>query len=172
MFILIDHDVTLLNSHLPQCRWPQRCLVCNLEDPNATARFFTLPRNQGLLAKLTFSLKLPACRACAWRAHLSRVFAALLLWLLVSPLALLILATVRLDPEFMAHRFYHFGIWLVLFGLFCYLAERLYRPLFNVRIDGAYTELFFRNKSYLTEFEKLNPWTCTESTSASTPKSP
>jgi len=139
-----------------QATFPDRCVVCNAERPEASARIIARNNLNGRLLWLGwFSVGIPCCRACGVRLQLWRAWD-------FSRTLIIGGASFAFGMIFLLPRLEGWATGLIVLGL-CglgflavFIWNRLFPPAFNVDVHSTHVEYEFRNSSLAHEFAELN----------------
>jgi hypothetical protein len=150
-------NINLPRSH--SARFPDRCVVCDHDDPVSHVRIMTVPVEQWTWLLWWFGkpfvTKAPACTDCAWKLHALR-FVSLVVAISITVAALWLIWPHFKDPVPHGMRKYAMAVLVLL----CLLPQLIFEVFFarpfgiNADVDGVDYE--FTSKDYAVDFAKQN----------------
>ncbi len=150
-------DINLPRAHA--ARFPDRCVVCDCDDPNSHVRLLT-----GTLGWWTwllwwwgkpFIVKAPACTTCAWKLHGLRLVS------LIMTISIAVAALWLVWPHWKDSVPRGLRKWAMMgLAILCLLPQIVFEVFFAKPFDvTAYADSVdyeFKSKDYAVEFASLN----------------
>jgi len=136
--------------------FPDRCVVCNAEHPDASMRVIARDNLNGRILWLGwFSVRVPCCRARGVRLQLWRVWDFCRTLIIGG-------ASFAFGMVFLLPHLEGWATGLIVLGLCSagflavFVWNRFFPPAFNVDVRQTYVEYEFRDASLAREFGELN----------------
>jgi hypothetical protein len=153
----VSTDVNLPRRH--KARFPDKCVVCGCPSPGSTVRLMT-----GTIGWWTwllwhfgrrFTVRAPACAACAWRLHLGRLASVLITIALCAIVFWLVWPLISVQLPHPARKWVMMGAALICLTPY-FLYQVLFPHPFDITAHSDSVDYEFRDEDMAYEFADLN----------------